>query len=359
MIAIRTENLSPLFSDILGLRVFLGSIPKVCLVVSPSDGKDWDLSGSIPDDVKVFSLIPHLDRSEETIASQILTLGVQEIIPLFPVSENYESLKLGFFESFGLYNVKDVEEILNFESEKGILPDVVRISVNPLKYPKELLDYCKENKIDVIGTDIFGESLLREYYKRIFPIPFLQAFGEHNVDFLEVPGEDPYFIKEVCSRIGKGQENPKLLEYSKSIDKVPNLKIPTQKIYQTIDMKFSSLGKISIQGNGGSFSIKKKEEILDLGDPIWEDDLIPGDIDKEDKEFLGTLHRYHVLPQLIEMHSQKIWKPVFKKIYPDFWVIKMIPKGWFGWLWREYLYIMISGKLWEIPLSEHENLINV
>ena len=357
MIVIRTKNLSPLFSDLLGLRKFLESIPKVGLVVSPSDGVDWELSGAIPEEMKVYSLIPHLKNSEETISSHILALGVNRVCPLFPVSPSYVDFQL--HPEFGLYNVQCIDDIQTFKEETGYQPDVIRVSINPLKYPKELLDYCKEEGIDVIGTDIFGPDLLREYYTKLFPEAFLQAFGEHNTDLLEIPGNDPYFIKRVYSRLGKGQDNPKLLEYTKSIDKVPSLKIPTPKIYQTLNLEVSGVGKISIPGDKGDFTLKPQNEILDnLGDPIWEDDLISEDVDSNDKEFLGTLHRYHVLPRLQELHFPKIWKPIFTKILPDFWVIKMIPKKWFGWLWKEHLYWMISGKLWKMPLSGHENLIN-
>lgn len=357
MIAIRTKNLSPLFTDLLGFGKFLKSIPDVSLVVSPSDGRDWELSGSIPNGVKVYSLMPCLSGSEEIIKSQILALGVQDIIPIFPISENYKDFPL-YFPEFGLYGVNDVEDIVSFEDEMDILPNVVRISINPLKYPKELLNYCKDKKIKVLGADIFGPELLREYYLKLFPETFLQAFGEYNTDILEVPGDNPYFIKEVCSRVGEGQENPKLLEYSKTIDKTPSFKISSPKVYQTLRLEIPGLGKISVPGNKGDFSVKKPKEELDLGEPLWEDTLIPEGINQEDKELLGTLHRYHVLPELQELHTPKIWKPVFTKIYPDFWAIKMIPRKWFGWLWKEYMYWMISGKLWKIPLSGHKNLIN-
>lgn len=356
MIAIRTKNLSPLFSDILGLRKFLNSFEEIGLVISPSDGNDWELSGAIPEKVKAYSLIPYFNGHEEIIKSHKLALGKFDIIPLFPASSNYPE-ELRKYSVKGIYDVKWVSEISKFKEDLERFPEVIRISVNPLDYPKEILDYCKKNNIKVIGTEIFGSDIFKEYYKRIFPESFLQSFGEYNSDILEIPGDDPYFIKRIYSRLGKGQENKKLLEYTKTIKKLPSLKIPDQKIYQYSTLEVEDLGKITIPGMIGKFSLKPIEEKTDFPDPIWVDDLIPEDVDKTNKKLLGTLHRYHVLPQLSNLHSPKIWKPVFTKIDDDFWTIKMIPRKWLGWFWKETLYWYISGKLWKMPLSKHKNLI--
>lgn len=356
MIAIRTKNLSPLFTDILGFEKFLKSMPEISLVISPEDGVDWELSGAIPGGTSVYSLIPHIKGSEETIKSHTLALGVSSVIPLFPVSENYEGLRS--YPEYGVYGAEDVEEILELEEVMGKLPDIVRISINPLKYPKELIDFCKSNNIKILGTDIFGSDILKEYYKNLFPDSFLQAFGEYNANIIEVPGNDPYFIKEAYQRSGKKQDNPNLFKYSKYIDKTPPLKVLPRKVHQVLSLEVPGVGKLSISGGKGDFTLEPVSEVFDLGDPLWEDDLIPEDVDLENKELLGTLHRYHVLPVLQELHSQKIWKPIFTKIQPDFWAIKVIPKKWMGWVWKEYLYWMVSGKLWKIPLSAHENLIN-
>lgn len=356
MIAIRTKDLSPLFSDLLGFKKFIKSLPNIGLVVSPGDGKDWELSGAIPDETKVYSLIPHTEGAQETIDSHKLALGVFDIIPLFPAASDPGNLRK--YSEYGIYDVQDVEEIQEFENIMEKLPDVVRISINPLRYPKELIDYCRNSGIKILGTDIFGPNHLREYYKGLFPETFMQAFGEHNTDILEIPGDDPYFIKRVYSRKGKNQEEKKFFEYTKEIDKVPSLRLPGPKVYQTMTIEIPKVGKLSIPGNKGKFTLKPVLESFDLGDPVWEDTLIPKDVDKENKELLGTLHRYHVLSELSDLHSPKMWKPIFTKIIPDFWVIKIIPKKWVGWMWKEYLYWMISGKLWEIPLSGHESLIN-
>lgn len=356
MIAIRTKNLSPLFSDILGFKSFLESLPGVSLVISPRDGVDWELSGSIPDHTTVYSLIPHIKGSQETIKSHELALGVHPVIPLYPVSDDYTDIDIN--SDCGLYQVEDVEDIETFKDKTEKYPDCIRISINPLKYPKEVLDFCKVNNIKIIGGDIFGPCILREYYKCLFPETFLQAFGEYNTNILEIPGDDPYLIKRVYSRLDKGQENTNLLVYSKNIDRVPNLKA-SPKVYQTLELDIPDLGKLSIPNvESENFSLKKKSEILEIGEPLWEDDLMPEDIDYTDKELLGVLHRYHVLPKLQELHSPKVWKPVFTKIYPDFWAIKVIPKKWYGWFWGEHYYWFISGKLWKIPLSGHKNLIN-
>lgn len=357
MIALRTKNLSPLFSDLLGLGKFLKKKPGISLVTSPADGRDWELSGAIPPGTIIFSLIPHAKDSDETIKSHILALGVPNVIPLFKAGCSYQDI-LGGYPEIGIYDVEEIEEIEEFTRETTITPDYVRIRINPLKYPKEILDYCRKNKIKIIGGEIFGEEILQAYYSKMFPESFLQAFGEHNTDILEVPGNDPYLISRVYSRQGENQGNPKILEYSKSVDKSPKFSSPGLKIHQVLTREIPGFGKFSIPGGDmGEFSITLPPEIIELGDPLWEDTLIPDDVDKTDKNFLGTLHRYHILQKIQELHPPKIWKPVFTKILPDFWVIKILPHGPFKWLWKEHLYYLISGKLWKIPLPGLKNLI--
>lgn len=356
MILIRTKNLSPLFSDVLGLKKFLSSMPGIGLMTSPGDGIDWELSGALPEDTLVYSLIPHTIGATETADSHKLAIGIPYITPLYPVGFNYKDLPK--CEEVGLYGVTSIEDLYKFEEDFGKLPDIVRLSINPLKYPRELLSYCKEKKILVIGTDIFGEEPFREYYRQSFPEEFLQAFGENNSSILEIPGDDPYFIKRVYSRLGQNLEDTKLLEYSRDIDKVPILpSLP--KVSQITKITVPDFGEIVLSGDTGEFTLKEVEEKIDIKeDPIWEDTLIPEDVDQEDKELMGTLHRYHVLPTLLELHPRNIWRYVFTKVYPDFWVIKVIPRKWMGFLWKEHLYWMISGKLWKMPVTKHENLIN-
>lgn len=358
MITIRTKNLSKLFFHVLSFRKFLKSLNNVGIVISPEDGVDWEISGSIPEKTKVYSLLPKTKEVKTIIDSQKLAIGYFNITPIvFFGSLDYEEIK-GYTE-IGLYGISGVDDIKEFEEKSERKPDFIRISINPLKYPKEIINYCRTNNIKIMATDVFGSDILREYYKKLFPETFLQAFGEYNSSILEIPGDDPYFIKDVYSRYGKTPtESTKLLEYSKDVDKVPSLKIPGKKIHQYLDIEVKDLGDLMIESDTGKFSLKPIEEKFNIGEPIWEDDLIPGDIDTSDKKLMGVLHRYHVLPKLSEMYSSTIWKPVFTKIYSDFWAIKMIPKSWLGWFWKEHYYWLISGKLWKIPLSKHEILIN-
>ena len=74
---------------------------------------------------------------------------------------------------------------------------------------------------------------------------------------------------------------------------------------------------------------------------------------------LGSFHRYHSQVFLDEKYNPRWWKKIYTKIADDFWVIKLIPRHWYlGWIAKEYIFWMISGKLIKIPLKAHYNLIN-
>lgn len=363
MIAIRTKNLSPLFLDVLDFKKFMESNTGIDIVISPSDGVDWNLSGFIPKDTTIYSLIPHIDRADETIESQKLALGLDisnNFIPLFDAEliDNFEVLKK--FPGCGLYNVESQFTIQKFEEDTEFTPSVIRIAINPLNYPKEILDYCKEEEISIIATEIFGNDLMKDYMLSLFNEPFLHLFAKHNSNIVEIPSSDPYLVSRFNTRVfNEKEEQAKLLEYSKDLNLYPSLFItaPKKRIYQYFSINIPDVGSITLEGNRGSFYLKQQEERINLGEALWEDSFMPEDINSNDKELLGTLHRYHVLPELEELHP-KFWKFEFKKIVPDFWLIKVIPRSILSIYWKEIIYWYIHGKLYKMPSGKHEFLIN-
>lgn len=368
MIAIDTENLSDLvYSGVFNLKKYIaeeGAEIKY-MITSLEYDNDILLREHIPKTVKVLSRIPCTDNLDITVEFNRLALGVgyDQYCILLDVKKseaNRDLIKrVSNVYEIGLYNVTKVEEILEF-TEEIAKPSYVEIDINPLVYPKTIIDYCHENGIQIISHGIFGGEYWAGYLESIFPKGFLYDFAWFNSDIQEVPGDNLYFLFEISKRsINKDEE--KLCKFSKNINKLPALTIPPQKIHGKTEFNIPGVGKISI-GCGNEFDIYSLGEYninVEVENIVWEDKDLPGDIDKNNHNLLGCFHRYHVPVFLDEKYNQGLWKKVYKKIAPDFWIIKLIPKKWYlGWIMKEYVFWLVSGKLIEIPLKAHQNLIN-
>ena len=370
MIAIDTENLNDLvYSGVFNLKEYIteeGTEIKYILTSLEYDN-DILLKEHIPKRARVLSKIPCTDNLDLTVEFNRLALGVgidQYCILLdangSSIKEHKDSIiRASNVYEIGLYNITKVEDIIEF-SEEIVKPSYVEIDINPLVYPKTIIDYCHENNIQIISHGIFGGKYWAGYLGSMFPRGFLYDFAWFNSDIQEVPGDDLYFLLEISKR-STNKEEEKLCKFSKDINKLPALTIPPQKIHGKTRFNIPGVGKISIEcGNeSDTYSLEKYTIDVDVENIIWEDKDLPRDIDRNNYNLLGCFHRYHVPVFLDEKYNQKLWKKVYKKVAPDFWIIKLIPKKWYlGWIMKEYVFWLVSGKLIEIPLKAHQNLIN-
>ena len=60
-----------------------------------------------------------------------------------PENKN-EVLKISDKYKIGLYGVTSIDQIIAFKENLGIL-DFIEVDLNPLLYPKTILDYSREN----------------------------------------------------------------------------------------------------------------------------------------------------------------------------------------------------------------------
>lgn len=366
MIVIGTKNLDNLvYSGIFNLKEFiLGHEEIGGIETSLEYDNDILLRGHIPEGTKVFSKIPYLKDLDVTVEFNRLSLGVDynQLYILLDAKKDWEDkeninevLKISDKHRIGLYGVTEVEEILRLQEHVKL--DYIEVDLNPLLYPKSVLDYARENKITIISHDIFGGDLWAGYLESMFPKEFLYDFAWYNSGIQVIPGDDLYFLSELASR-GVKEEESKLCTYSKDINKLPALTIPPKKIHGQTKINIPGVIEATIEGSD-VFGLGEVKEEIKTDNILWEDKDLPGDIDTKNKNLLGCLHRYHAPVFLDEKYSPKWWKKVYTKIAPDFWVIKLIPRKWYlGWIAKEYIFWMISGKLIKIPLRAHQNLIN-
>lgn len=366
MIAIGTKNLNKLvYSGVFNLKEFiLGHEEIGCIETSLEYDNDILLRGHIPKGTKVLSKIPCIENLDVTVEFNRLSLGVDynQLCILLDAKKDWEDtkninevLKISDRHRIGLYGVTEVEELIDFQ--EYIKLDYIEVDLNPLLYPKSVLDYARENGITVISHDIFGGELWAGYLRSMFPKEFLYDFAWYNSGIQVIPGDDLYFLSEIASRSIKEEES-KLCNYSKNINKLPALTIPPKKIHGQTKINIPGIIEATIEGSD-IYSLGEVKEEVKAENILWEDKDLPGDIDTKNKNLLGCLHRYHVPVFLDEKYNPRWWKKIYTKISPDFWVIKLIPRRWYlGWIAKEYIFWMISGKLIKIPLRAHQNLIN-
>lgn len=367
MIAIGTKNLNKLvYSGLFDLKKFILEHEEVgCIETSLEYDNDILLRGRIPKGTEVLSKIPCLRDLDVTVEFNRLSLGVDynQLCILLDAKKDWEDtenineiLKISDKYRIGLYGVTEVEEIMYIQEH--IKLDYIEVNLNPLLYPKSVLDYAKENGITVISHDIFGGEYWAGYLGSMFPKKFLYDFAWYNSGIQVIPGDDLYFLSEIVSRGIKEEEESKLCTYSKDVNKLPALIIPPKKIHGQTKINIPGVLEVTMEGSD-VYSLGEVKEEIKTENILWEDKDLPGDIDTKNKELLGCLHRYHVPVFLDEKYNPKWWKKIYTKVAPDFWVIKLIPRKWYlGWIAKEYIFWMISGKLIKIPLSAHQNLIN-
>jgi hypothetical protein len=363
MIAIGTKNLSPLvYSGLFDLKKFLKTHPEIeYLETSLEYDNDSLLKDYIPETTKVISKIPYIKNLDITVEFNKLALGVEDnqLYILLNAKEDWEENKdelekIKTKYRIGLYNVTEVNEILIFSDY--CKPEMIEVEINPLLYPKSVLDYATENDIKIISHGIFGGEIWAAYLQNMFPKGFLYDFARYNSDIQIIPGNDIYFLYEILGR-KENEEEEKLCKYSKDINKLPALIIPPQKIHGVTKLEISGVIKAAVECGSGSDVYRMGEYKPEVKAPeiFWEDE----ELETKDPGILGSLHRYHAPVFLDKKYNPGWWKKIYIKIAPDFWVIKLIPRHWyFGWIAKEHVFWLISGKLIKIPLQAHQNLIN-
>ena len=351
MIAIGTENLNKLVYDgVFDLKKFIEGHKNIGYIeTSLVYDNDMFLRGKFPRDVVVLSRFPGVKDLEVNIEFHRHYLGYPENqVILLPGGTSWGDIKdfLGKYR-FGVYD-PEIEELEEYFETLRRYPEYISLRINPLLYPKELLDYCKEKEIKTISHDIFGGKIWAGYLRNMFPDGFLFDFSRVNTDIQVLPSDDLLFLGDM---VGRDKVVPKpggaLYKYSKNINKLPALELPPRKIHGQTSIKIDEVGEFKLPCGDKTdiYSLKKEESKLP-GKVVWED--------TED-----SLHRYHAEVWIDENYSPEWWKKVYTKVTKDFYTIKLIPSKWYlGWITKEHYFWLISGKLIKMPLTGHEKLNN-
>ena len=107
------------------------------------------------------------------------------------------------------------------EIKKVILPTYVSLSISPVHYQKDIIDWAEENEIDILGLDPFGGFLSAPSVIQSFTIPFLLTFTAAYSKIVFLSGRDiinAYNNSRFLTALIDGEVKEELVGMSKSVD---------------------------------------------------------------------------------------------------------------------------------------------
>lgn len=180
----------------------------------------------------VDSVIPTLKEHLEMLGrtkAQVLLLSAEKVIGA--KKEWLDELNLGPFDSLGIQCPKDVDELKKASEVLGREIDCVALPVSPLDFQYDVLSYCREEGIQVIGLNPLGGELSAPRNIRSFSIPYLLSFCAFHSDIVVVSGKE----------IVRAEENYEYLDSlvgmecdKKNFDLKKNISKPVKEIKKAI-----------------------------------------------------------------------------------------------------------------------------
>lgn len=221
------------------------------LMTNISKSNDFVISSyakNLPSNVALFTVVDYLDNLVAGLSYHLEEIGKRHVdLLLVSTDANWEdyaeALKLaeteGKVKHFGLEQPGDVEAIKKCQGimdTLGLKIEYITLPICPLEFNNEIITYCNENKIGIIGLNSFGGYLSAPRNITAFSVPYLLMFAAYYCDIVILSGRDmlkAYEDKEFLSSL-IGREADPGMALKKSISKpVKEIK---QAIYTSLKM---------------------------------------------------------------------------------------------------------------------------
>lgn len=221
------------------------------LMTNISKSNDFVISSyakNLPSDIVLLTVTDYLDNISAGLGYHLEELGRKYVdLLLVTTNANWDdyagSLKLAYEENkvkhFGLEQPSDVEAIKKCQGimdTLGLKIEYITLPICPLEFNNEIITYCNENKIGIIGLNPFGGYLSAPRNITAFSVPYLLMFAAYYCDIVMVSGRDmikAYEDKEFLSSL-IGREADPGMALKKSISKpVKEIK---QAVYTSLKM---------------------------------------------------------------------------------------------------------------------------
>ena len=283
-----------------------GVFPSPSYIFTSIDANNDYLLGDYIKSIKGYSLIVKvnfIDSLEDILERHLKELGVDKI-NLLVLPENIdwsgaidiikELRDNKIIEKFGIYQpgsldtVKSISEILDKSGEKL---EFVTQNISPLEFNHDIVNYCEESGITVIGFNPVGGYLSAPRNIDAFSLPYLLGFAASNADVVILSGRNLYeswksseYLKKL---IGK-DSSPKYINRK-------NVSRGVKSIKRLIGTSIKLGDNIIIPYKEDNFLMDPGDLEITLGDPIFEYSVLEN-IDnsdkmiKEVKEYMKVVH---------------------------------------------------------------------
>lgn len=350
-ICLGTKDLSSHFGESI-LR--LGNISYV--ETSLEYNNDYIIGKYLKKDHKIITSISSLEEYDIYLDYHLNFLKREkiDILLLNPLGNWEENLKSlisdEYADKIGISDgtIKDIER---FKRITGEFPDYCSMRLSLLWFNKNLIDYCRENKIKIISYGILGGKYKEESMIETFTLQYLCAFASVYSDIICISSNTPErvikTIRAIKEYIGKSlsEDDEKLYLLSKSV-------LNAEMISDKKIRKINSFIKLS---NGEVISINDPEEIVSKKDLIVsfknnlenidntkttkiEEDIYRGLSDlaiPSDMNNIGeikSIYRYYTISLLMNIFQTKYWRYIYTPIGDDIeiTVVNKFPYNLFG-----------------------------
>ena len=266
------------------LPTFLSSFKNSPILIVHSDyldSLDLSLKGHLKavgrTNAKLLLISDTADWSLLDSLEKIKTQGTAENFGIQVVSQDFTPEKLG-------------DLIKKFE-EKDLGLEFVAMNACPLDFNYEVIKYCRENNITVIGLNQFGGNISAQRNIQAFTVPYLLGFSAANCEIILLSGRDLIRAGENFEYLKQLYRKDLTPEYilKKSVSRpVKELK---KAVYSSV--KVDSAGNYVIPYTNSSALIENDFISLKIGSPIEKYSEVQDkmasietiqDIDIEDKE---------------------------------------------------------------------------
>ena len=171
------------------------------------------------------------------------------------------------------------------EIKKVILPTYISLSISPVHFQKDIIDWAEENEIDILGLDPFGGFLSAPSVIQSFTIPFLLTFTAAYSKIVFLSGRDiinAYNNSRFLMALVDGEVKEELVGMTKSVD---HLVSPLPKLIHT-----------GLKTGVGIIPYEDPEALINPGEVVLKLDEIGEDDEGEERdEIIKEILDYNLL----------------------------------------------------------------
>jgi hypothetical protein len=122
----------------------------------------------------------------------VLLLPAEYLAKENTMNELKEVLDREEIRALGIERPGNMEELEKAAEnlKKIILPSYLALTLNPLHYQKEMLEWAEEAGVEIIGLDIYGSWEGSAATIQAFTLPFLLSYAASHSDLVLLPARD-------------------------------------------------------------------------------------------------------------------------------------------------------------------------